>query len=99
VFTNPDQLSQLVERSLRELADTRRRVGSGIIQEQILGEPVPVRMSRFVNPPPVTAPSWFQDRVVETHLVARDVADPGIRMVTVAERGGIGEDRDGLPTA
>ncbi len=36
------------------------------------------------------APAWFQDRQVETGLLARYVTDPGIRLVTVTGRGGIG---------
>ena len=36
-FANPDALGQLVERSLRDLADTRRRIGSGIRREQVPG--------------------------------------------------------------
>ena len=50
-----------------------------------------MRVSKFVNPPPATAPTWFQDRQVETGLLARYVTDPGIRLVTVVGRGGIGK--------
>jgi tetratricopeptide (TPR) repeat protein len=90
-FANPDALQLLVERSLRGLADTRRRIGSGIQREQVPAEPRPVRASRFVNPPPTIAPAWFQDRQVETGLLARYVTDPAIRLVTVTGRGGIGK--------
>ena len=90
-FAHPAELGQLVERSLRELADTRLRIGRGIVREQLPGEPQQVRASKFVNPLPVTVPAWFQDRQVETGLLARYVADPGIRMVTVVGRGGIGK--------
>jgi len=90
-FANPDALGRLVERSLRDLAGTRRRIGSGIQREQVPAEPQPVRASKFVNPPPATAPAWFQDRQVETGLLARYVTDPGIRLVTVTGRGGIGK--------
>jgi tetratricopeptide (TPR) repeat protein len=90
-FANPDALRRLVGDSLRDLADTRRRIGSGIRREQVPAEPQPVRASKFVNPPPTTAPTWFQDRQVETGLLARYVADPGIAMVTVTGRGGIGK--------
>ncbi len=90
-FANPATLGQLVERSLRDLADTRRRIGSGLQREQVPAEPQPVRASKFVNPPPAMAPTWFQDRQVETGLLAKYVTDPGIRMVTVAGRGGIGK--------
>ena len=84
-------LGQLVERSLRELAQTRQRIGSGIQREQVLAEPQQVRASKFVNSPPATVPTWFQDRQVETGLLAQYVTDPGIAMVTVAGRGGIGK--------
>jgi tetratricopeptide (TPR) repeat protein len=90
-FANPAKLGQLVERSLRELADTRRRERSGIEREQIPAEPQPVRASKFVNPPPALAPTWFQDRQVETGLLAKYVTDPGIALVIVAGRGGIGK--------
>jgi tetratricopeptide (TPR) repeat protein len=90
-FANPARLGQLVERSLRELAETRRRIDSGIQREQVPAEPQPVRASKFVNPPPALAPTWFQDRQVETGLLARYVIDPAIRMVTVVGRGGIGK--------
>ncbi len=90
-FASPDALQLLVERSLRDLAGTRARIGSGIAREQVPAEPQPVRASKFVNPPPATAPAWFQDRQVETGLVARYVTDPGIRLVTVTGRGGIGK--------
>jgi hypothetical protein len=55
-FASPDTLQLLVERSLRELADTRCRIGSGIQREQVPAEPQPVRSSKFVNPPPAMAP-------------------------------------------
>jgi tetratricopeptide (TPR) repeat protein len=90
-FANPAGLGQLVERSLRELADTRRRIGRGIEREQVPVGPKPVRASRFVNPPPAIAPTWFQDRQVETGLLARSVTDSGIRMACVTGRGGIGK--------
>ena len=90
-FANPAGLGQLAERALRNLAQTRQRVGSGIRREQVPAEPQPVRASKFVNPPPATAPAWFQGRQAETGLLARYVMDPGIRMVTVTGRGGIGK--------
>ncbi len=90
-FASPDALQLLVERSLRDLAGTRARIGSGIAREQVPAEPQPVRASKFVNPPPAVAPAWFQDRQVETGLLARYVTGPGIRLVTVTGRGGIGK--------
>jgi Domain of unknown function (DUF4062) len=48
-FASPDALGMLVERSLRDLADTRRRIGSGIRREQVPAGPQPVRASKFVS--------------------------------------------------
>ena len=90
-FASPEALQLLVERSLRGLAETGWRISSGIVREQVPAEPQPVRALKFVNPPPATAPTWFQDRQVETGLLARYVTDPGIRLVTVSGRGGIGK--------
>jgi tetratricopeptide (TPR) repeat protein len=44
-----------------------------------------------VNPPPAVAPTWFQDRQVETGVLARHITDPVIRLLTVTGRGGIGK--------
>ena len=90
-FASPDALQLLVERSLRELADTRRRIGSGIQREQVPAEPQPVRASKFVNPPPAVAPTWFQGRQAETDRLAGYLSDPGIRLVTVTGPGGVGK--------
>jgi tetratricopeptide (TPR) repeat protein len=90
-FDSPAELGRLVAQSLQELADTRRRIDSGIVREQVPAEPQPVRKSKFVNPAPAVAPAWFQDRQVETGLLAKYVRDPAITMVTVAGRGGIGK--------
>ena len=90
-FASPARLGQLVERSLRDLADTRRRIGSGIQRERVPAEPQPVRVSKFVNPPPPRRRARFQGRQAETRRLARYVADPAIRMVSVVGRAGIGK--------
>jgi tetratricopeptide (TPR) repeat protein/cellulose biosynthesis protein BcsQ len=90
-FGNAAKLGQLVERSLRVLADTRRRMTGGLQREQVPAEPQLVRASKFVNPPPAVAPTWFQNREVETGLLAGHVMDPGIRLITVVGRGGVGK--------
>jgi hypothetical protein len=58
-FADPAALGRLVERPLRELAETRRRIDSGIAYEQAPVDPHPVRASRFVNPPPALVPTWL----------------------------------------
>ena len=90
-FASPDELQLLVERSLRELADTRTRLRSGIQREQVPADAQPIRASKFVNPPPAVAPTWFQGRQAETARLAGYLSDPGIRLVTVTGPGGIGK--------
>jgi tetratricopeptide (TPR) repeat protein len=47
--------------------------------------------SKFINPPPVVAPSWFQDRHVETRLIGEFLRDEALRVMTVVGRGGVGK--------
>ena len=72
---------------------------AGSEREQVPAEPQPVRASKFVNPPPATAPTWFQDRQVETGLLARYVTDPGIATGDRGRPRRDRQDRDGVPAA
>ena len=56
-------------------------------QKPISGE----ARTRFINPPPMTAPSYFQDRHVETRLLANFLRDDSRRMLTLVGRGGTGK--------
>ena len=47
--------------------------------------------TKFINPPPLIAPSYFQDRHVENRLIADFLRDPARRLVTVVGRGGVGK--------
>ena len=53
--------------------------------------PVVAPASRFLNPPPALAPSYFQDRYVETKLLVDFLADETRRVIWVVGRGGIGK--------
>ena len=77
-FRNPDNLLNLVERSLGALAETRARIRSGVTREQQPTVPPPAPSSKFINRPPMTAPLWFQNRHVETGLITRLLAS-GLR--------------------
>jgi tetratricopeptide (TPR) repeat protein len=64
----------------------------GLERERKPGKPVTgVMTSKFINPPPGVAPSYFQDRHVETKLVADFLNDESLRMMTVVGRGGVGK--------
>ncbi len=47
--------------------------------------------TKFINPPPFTAPSYFQDRQVETKLIADFLRDDSRRVLTLVGRGGTGK--------
>jgi len=56
-------------------------------QKPISGE----ARTKFINPPPMTAPSYFQDRHVETRLIADFLRDESRRVLTLVGRGGTGK--------
>jgi tetratricopeptide (TPR) repeat protein len=69
-----------------------QRIASGLEREREPEQPtVAVRRARFINPPPVMPPTWFQDRHLETKLLADFLADDGLRLMTVVGRGGVGK--------
>jgi hypothetical protein len=71
---------------------TTVRIESALERERQPAEPVaPRHVTKFINAPPATAPSWFQDRHVETEQVGNFLKDPSLRMMTVVGRGGIGK--------
>jgi tetratricopeptide (TPR) repeat protein len=47
--------------------------------------------SKFINPPPLTAPNYFQDRHTENGLIADFLRDPAGRLLTLVGRGGVGK--------
>jgi hypothetical protein len=47
--------------------------------------------TKFINPPPLIAPTWFQDRHLETQLIGDFLKDDALRLMTVVGRGGIGK--------
>jgi tetratricopeptide (TPR) repeat protein len=50
-----------------------------------------VQRSKFINAPPGLAPSYFQDRHVETGMLGGCLKDEALRLVTVVGRGGTGK--------
>ena len=88
-----DQQQLLLDNPAAELEKTQDRITAAITREQQPPGRMPASpaRARFVNPPPVTAPGYFQDRHVETGLVAGYLNTPGLRLVTVVGRGGVGK--------
>ena len=71
---------------------TEERITAGLDQERHPERPeVPPARAKFVNAPPMAAPGYFQDRHVETELIADFLRAPDERIVTVVGRGGVGK--------
>jgi len=49
------------------------------------------KRTKFVNPPPMLAPTYFQDRVVETRIISDFLKTDSLRIITLVGRGGIGK--------
>jgi tetratricopeptide (TPR) repeat protein len=71
---------------------TEERIAAGLEQQRQPERPAvaPAR-AKFVNPPPVVAPSYFQDRYVESELVGEFLRAEDARIMTVVGRGGVGK--------
>lgn len=82
IIENPraaeERVQQSIERGL-ELVRQPAKPVSGITP------------GKFINPPPLVAPTWFQDRHVETQLIGDFLLDDALRLMIVAGRGGIGK--------
>jgi len=82
VVDHPEQAAQRVEES----------IARGLEREQQPEKPAAgVPRSKFINPPPVVPPAYFQDRTVELALLGTFLKDESCRMVTVMGRAGIGK--------
>ena len=97
---SPDRLEVLLYQALKELPrQTEQRIESGLERERQPADKPAVRRAKFVNPPPMTAPSWFQDRYVETRLIGEFLRDGGLRLLAVVGRGGVGKTAMVVPVA
>jgi hypothetical protein len=50
-----------------------------------------IRVSKFVNQPPLIAPTWFQNRHFESGQIGAFLKDESLRLMTVVGRGGVGK--------
>jgi tetratricopeptide (TPR) repeat protein len=85
---------QAIEHPLAAQTQTAERIETGLQRERQPEKPVTkvaVSRARFVNPPPMAAPGHFQDRHVETGQAADFLRAAGLRVMTVAGRGGLGK--------
>jgi tetratricopeptide (TPR) repeat protein len=71
---------------------TKERIAEGLASERRIESPStsPSRV-KFIGKPPTVAPSWFQDRHVETAQIGDFLKDDPLRLMTVVGRAGIGK--------
>jgi tetratricopeptide (TPR) repeat protein len=71
---------------------TEERIAAGLAQQRQPERPVvAAARARFVNQPPVAAPSYFQDRHNESEQIGGFLRAADQRILTVVGRGGVGK--------
>jgi tetratricopeptide (TPR) repeat protein len=71
---------------------TEERIAAGMeVQRQPERPVVAPAQAKFVNPPPMAAPGYFQDRHVESELIGEFLRATDERILTVVGRGGVGK--------
>ena len=66
-------------------------IASGLKNERLGSQPISPSVAKFINPPPGLAPSYFQNRVIETQLVGDFLKDDTKRLLRIVGRGGVGK--------
>jgi tetratricopeptide (TPR) repeat protein len=70
----------------------QENIDRGLERERLPEKPVGGRSySKFINPPPGIAPTYFQDRHLETKLMGDFLKNDAERLMTVVGRAGIGK--------
>src|SRR5262249_45024637 len=87
-----EEQRRLVEDPQTAREQTEARIATGMERERQPEHPaVGARRAKFVTPPPMTAPGYFQDRHVETGLIGEFLRADGTRLMSVVGRGGVGK--------
>ena len=83
---------RIVENPQAAAQQTERNIQTGLERERQPEKPITgVARLKFINPPPDIAPTYFQDRHVETKLIGDFLKDPSSRLLTIDGRAGIGK--------
>jgi tetratricopeptide (TPR) repeat protein len=84
---------QVVNDPEQQQAIAEQRIQSGLERERTPERPTTgVRdRGKFINPPPMVAPAYFQDRTVELGLLGDYLKDDACRLITVVGRAGVGK--------
>jgi tetratricopeptide (TPR) repeat protein len=71
---------------------TQKNIEAGLERERQPEKPIASKTStKFINPPPGIAPTYFQDRQFETVEIIKFLQDDAQRLLTIVGRGGVGK--------
>ncbi len=71
---------------------TQKNIETGLEREREPEKPAAAKTTtKFINPPPGIAPTYFQDRAVENKQVVDFLKDDSQRLMTIVGRGGVGK--------
>lgn len=82
VVRDPQGAARRVEESIARGLERERQP-----ERPVAGAP----RSKFINPPPGLAPTYFQNRHIETGVLGGFLKDAALRLMTVVGRGGTGK--------
>jgi len=86
------QQQKVIDNPKAEKQRVQQSIEAGLESERRPAKPVGgISQGRFINPPPLIAPAWFQNRKVETGLIGDFLKDESLRLMTVVGRGGVGK--------
>ncbi|MEP7107530.1 MAG: tetratricopeptide repeat protein [Ferruginibacter sp.] len=87
-----EQQQEIINNPLAAKKRVQETIERGLERERQPTKPVSgITQGKFINPPPLDAPKWFQDRHVETGLVGEFLKDDALRLIIVVGRGGVGK--------
>jgi TIR domain/AAA domain len=82
VIDNPQAAQRRIQQSIEVGLEGERQPAKSVSG---------VSHGKFINPPPLIAPTWFQDRHIETQLIGDFLTDESLRLMTIVGRGGVGK--------
>ena len=87
-----ERQEKVVENPEAAKEQTTINIQSGLERERQPETPIVKKSStKFINPAPGIAPTYFQDRQIETQEVVKFLQDDALRLMTVIGRGGVGK--------
>ncbi|MBI5652119.1 MAG: TIR domain-containing protein [Chloroflexi bacterium] len=87
-----EKQTRVVENPQAEAEQTARNIRAGIERAREPEKPVGgTTRTKFINPPPMTAPRWWQDRYRENEIIRDFLRDDAMRLLTLNGRAGIGK--------